>query len=302
MIMRSITQAQATRSVAIVTVSLVLSSTLLAQKAKHVEGREMVEQKLEEKYKLSTFTPGRGPIKTGTFVLVQKTGLEMVAAVTGLNATLPPTLSYQDGKLNKTGSKWSAIKNAALKDHLMPIDKGTALIVTKIEAKDDHIAFDVVTADAIEGTFYRAAIRFEFGKGYLDSPDMARIESAIGGLFQIEKQDKQAEGAQGGQQGPPPQGGPAPPPARGAPPRPAPPEAPAPAPEPQAAAPPPPPEPPAPPAPPAAPVEIKMGMTGDQVKAAKGAPTKSTKFGTKEILVYPDVKITLINGKVTNVE
>jgi len=201
MIKRSIIQVRTTRVVAAVTVSLVLSCTVFAEKGKHGDGREMVEQKLGEKYKLSTFTPGRGPITTGTFVLVQKPGLEMVAAVTGLNATLPPTLSYQDGKLTKTGSKWSAIKNAALKDHLMPFDKGTALIITKIEAKEDHVAFDVVSADAVEGTFYRAAIRFEFGKGYLETPDMSRIESAIGGLFQIEKQEESKQ--TGPQQGTP---------------------------------------------------------------------------------------------------
>jgi len=43
-------------------------------------------------------------------------------------------------------------------------------------------------------------------------------------------------------------------------------------------------------------------MTGDQVRAILGTPISSTKFGAKEILVYKDLKVTLVNGKVTNVE
>jgi len=45
-----------------------------------------------------------------------------------------------------------------------------------------------------------------------------------------------------------------------------------------------------------------MGMTGDQVRAALGKPVNTTKFGTKEIYTYDSMKVTLVNGKVTNVE
>src|SRR5882724_6827869 len=118
MTMSSLSQVPVSRILAAVAVSCALSTLSFAQKAKHGEGRELVEQKLLDKYKLSTFTPGRGPITTGAFLLVQKPGLEMVAAGGGLNATLPPTISYQDGRLTKMKSLGGFIKNSALRDRL----------------------------------------------------------------------------------------------------------------------------------------------------------------------------------------
>jgi hypothetical protein len=291
MTMPSCFRVSATPTVACLTVLLTFSGLSFAEKGK--PGRDEVEKKLEAKYKLSTFTPGRGTIQAGSFLLIQKNGLEMTAATAGFS--LPTAvLSFKDGRLSKT-TKTIML----LKDRLVPFPNGTALIVTKIEANDNNVAFEVVTADALEGTYYKASIHFDFGKGYLEPPDMNRIESAVASLFNIEKQEGQAGGQQqqqqpqqqGGRGGPPPQQAPqqqqqqqqqtySPPPP--------PPE--------------PPPAPPEPPAPPPAPVEIKMGMTGDQVKAALGKPTSSTKFGTKEIYVYPSMKVTLVNGKVTNVE
>ena len=295
--MPSYFQVLATRCVAVITVLLAFSSLSFAQKGKHTEGREEVEKNLEAKYKLSTFTPGRGTIQAGSFLLIQKNGLEMIAATGGFG--IPnAVLSYKDGRLTKTA------KTMFVKDRLVPFPFGTALIVTKIEAAESHVAFDVVSADALEGTYYKASIHFDFGKGYLDPPDMNRINGAVASLFTIEKQEGAQQGGQGGP--PPPQGGQggAPQAGRGGPPQyqQPPPQQQQQQQQQQPAAPPPPPEPPPPPPPPAAPVEIKMGMTGDQVKAALGKPSNMTKFGTKEIYAYPTMKVTLVNGKVTNVE
>jgi hypothetical protein len=63
----------------------------------------------------------------------------------------------------------------------------------------------------------------------------------------------------------------------------------------------PPPPPPAD-APPAPPKTISKGQTRDIVVATWGQPTKDIKLGTKEILVYPDMKVTFIAGKVSDVE
>jgi len=40
----------------------------------------------------------------------------------------------------------------------------------------------------------------------------------------------------------------------------------------------------------------------DQVTAAMGNPKQILKVGTKQIYVYPDLKITFVNGKVTDVQ
>jgi hypothetical protein len=77
-------------------------------------------------------------------------------------------------------------------------------------------------------------------------------------------------------------------------PSPAPAAAPAPAPM-QAIAPPPPPA-------DAPPPTIAVGQTVDQVTAAFGQPLRQAKLGAKEILYYKDMKVTFVDGKVTDVE
>jgi len=43
-------------------------------------------------------------------------------------------------------------------------------------------------------------------------------------------------------------------------------------------------------------------MTPDQVKNAIGVPDKIVNLGAKEIYVYKDIKVTFINGKVSDVQ
>ena len=59
---------------------------------------------------------------------------------------------------------------------------------------------------------------------------------------------------------------------------------------------------PAAPAPAAPPAEIAVGQTVEQVTAAMGNPKQIVKVGTKQIYVYPDLKITFVNGKVSDVQ
>ena len=68
------------RSLAVVAASLALCPMTFAAKKGDQQEREAVEQRLSGKYKLSTFTPGRGPITVGSILLVQKPGLDMIAA------------------------------------------------------------------------------------------------------------------------------------------------------------------------------------------------------------------------------
>src|SRR5258708_647306 len=55
-------------------------------------------------------------------------------------------------------------------------------------------------------------------------------------------------------------------------------------------------------APQAPPVKIELGQTTDQVAAGLGQPDKVVKLGEKEIYIYKDLKITFLNGKVSDVE
>lgn len=55
-------------------------------------------------------------------------------------------------------------------------------------------------------------------------------------------------------------------------------------------------------APPPEPAQIEKGQTPDQVKAALGQPDKIVNLGAKVIYVYKDIKVTFINGKVSDVQ
>ena len=60
----------------------------------------------------------------------------------------------------------------------------------------------------------------------------------------------------------------------------------------------------APPPPPSdqPPPEVKLGQSKDQVIAAFGQPQKIVTLGTKQILFFKDLKVTLVGGKVTDVQ
>jgi hypothetical protein len=59
---------------------------------------------------------------------------------------------------------------------------------------------------------------------------------------------------------------------------------------------------PPPDAAPAPPKTIALGQTKDEVVAAMGQPQKMVNLGAKEIYIYPDMKITFMNGKVSDVQ
>ena len=62
---------------------------------------------------------------------------------------------------------------------------------------------------------------------------------------------------------------------------------------------------PAPQGPPPAqepPKSIQLGQTIDQVKAILGQPEKTVNLGAKQIFVYKDLKVTFLDGKVSDVQ
>jgi hypothetical protein len=52
----------------------------------------------------------------------------------------------------------------------------------------------------------------------------------------------------------------------------------------------------------AAPAELSVGQTPEQVTVAMGQPKQIVKLGTKQIYVYPDMKVTFVNGKVSDIQ
>ena len=52
----------------------------------------------------------------------------------------------------------------------------------------------------------------------------------------------------------------------------------------------------------AEPQTIEKGQTPDQVQGSLGKPDKIVNLGTKQIWVYKDLKVTFVNGKVSDVQ
>lgn len=261
------------------------SSGAFAAKKDHSAGKEAVEKFLLSKYVVTPFNLGRGPSPPGVVVQLMKPGLESAPAT-----ALAPIFSYKEGRIRR------AIVTLAMKD-LAPLPYQTRLYITKIDAKDNYVLVDLVTTEAFDGAWFRSALHIEMGKTYLESPDVKNIDATIAEVLMIERPEppqrppyRQPTGGGGGYDNPLPQRNPVPTRIEDPPPPPAPPR-------PTVQEPPPPPPPP----PPAA-IEINPGMTADQVKKALGQPTSSNKLGTKEILVYQKMKVTLINGRVTDVQ
>ena len=271
-----------------------LFSTLLIgiASAAHAQDRAAIEQKLTSDYPLTKATADKTDIVTaGAVIVLQKDNLMMV----DVSASNPYQNNYKDGRITQ-----NALGKLAGFGHRLPgvstpggatrtFVAGEKFWVTKIEVKDNGVAFELFT-DAISDIRYRAVLTFPFPKG--GAPSVAQIEKTVAEVFKVQPADDTSA-----QQQPAAPAAPAAP-AQAAPPAPIPPPAP---PADAAPAPIPPPPPPAD-EPAAAPKTISLGQTRDQVIANLGQPQKDAKVGTKEILYYKELKVTLVNGKVSDVQ
>ncbi|HTB97015.1 MAG TPA: hypothetical protein VK716_08390 [Terracidiphilus sp.] len=239
-----------------------------------------IQQKLSGQFKLTSTTADRSDIVTaGDIVVLHKSGLVMYSTA----SPLPPSNTYKNGKI---GQGWGGFgKDLAIG---MASTEGTtandyphrAFVadekcwVTKIEVQKDGVLF-VLYSDPYNDVRYYGNLKIPFpNKKEVPTADVA-LQSVAEVLGVVPADDaggqNNSNGAsQAAAQAP---AGPA-----------------------MAAIPPPP--------PPAdtAPATISLGQSRDQVTAGLGQPLKDVKVGVKEILVYKDMKVTLKDGKVTDVE
>ena len=261
-----------------------------------------LEKQLEAHYSLTTPTADNTAIVTqGSTLILQKRGLSACGAVAPGHAATQNT--YKDGQI-RAGAAAAVRRFGALAGYI-PTVGGTAataagqagagrdfvngekVFVTRIDIDrgKDAIVFNLIS-DAFDSGRYLASLKFEFPKGTVGKArSRAGLMPLIDAVFQIAPDDSAAAAPAG-----------------------AAPAAPAPAqPAPAAAAPPPPPLPdiPPPPPPPADPPptqSIGVGQTIDQVVGIMGKPKSIVDLGTKKIYVYPDIKVTFVNGKMTTAE
>ncbi len=249
-----------------------------------------LQQKLTSEFSLTKTTDDRSDIVTGGAILVlHKDGLLMYSTPTAT----PPMNTYKDGRIqqsaagnylrslggmfHKGNGETSDLNNIPQRKFVT----GEKFWITGVTIQQDGVVLTVYS-DPFNDVRYYGQLKFPFPKNSIPPTDvMVRTVEEV-----ITVQPSDDAGNKGGNQdgaGAPPQGGSAPakPAAAMAP----------------IAPPPPPPDQPA-----APPKTISLGQTKDVVVATWGQPTKDIKLGTKEILVYPDMKVTFVAGKVSDVQ
>ena len=245
-----------------------------------------LDDQLQTKYKLAQLggdASAPALTQTGTVLIIQKAGILGV----------PPTsmavcaAKYQDGTLRPPSSMCTTM----VKRSSRPFQVGDKVYVTKIEvnSKSDRISLKILACDSCNGTnpptSFKSEVDFQFPKGILESANAAKVEDTIGTVLSVDRSSSPAPPAAPAAT-PPAQPAPAPPvPAA---PATTPPAQPAPA--------------PAAPATPAPPATIQLGQTIDQVVAILGQPEKTVDLGAKKIYLYKNLKVTFLDGKVSDVQ
>jgi hypothetical protein len=271
----------------------------------------LIKEKLGSEFKLTKITAAHDDIVTaGDVILLHKDGMMMCSS----DSAYAFSNTYQNGALggnlnNRASSsaanylKGKLFGGASLKDSITSggctsrkFVSGEKFWITDIRIAKDNSGIIVSTfSDAYNNVRYYGEIKFLFpAKNNVPPVDtevkaveevltVAPSDDAKGN--DAKKEDTAAPAAQGSAD----QAGKAPAPAADA--------APPPAPTPMAAIAPP------PPAADAPPPTIKVGQTKDQVVAGFGQPVHTAQPSSiKEIYFYKDMKVTFVNGKVSNIE
>ncbi len=252
-----------------------------------------LQEQLAAQYKLvkmGSDTSGYSVVEAGTLLAVQKGG---ILAVPYSDKTILTT-RYEGGNVHSPNAvavqarkalfgHFSQTASEGQSTHLFA--KGDKVYPTKIDVNvaKDSVTLGIVACDTCNKTdpptYNKAQVQFQFPAGSLANASAGQVEDVIGQLLSISSDDSQQGGDQGGgqqggndQQGNNQQGG-----DQGGAQQ-------------------------APAAPPAEPAQIEKGQTPDQVKAALGNPDKIVNLGTKMIYVYKDIKVTFLNGKVSDVQ
>jgi hypothetical protein len=238
-----------------------------------------IQEQLAAQYKLvkmGSDTSGYSVISAGTVLAIQKGGILGVpysdtsvlstkyegGAVHTPSGILSKGIGLGMGRFGKTQTT-----------HLFQV--GDKVYASKIEVNPakDIVAVNIVACDSCNKTdpptYNKAQVIFQFPKGTLAKASAGDVEDTIGQLLSISEDTQQDQGGQQGGQAA--QGG-----------------------QDQQA--------PQQPEQQAEPQTIEKGQTTDQVQAALGKPDKIVNLGPKQIYVYKDLKVTFLNGKVSDVQ
>ena len=265
--------------------SSIVAAVLASCPGAQAQDAVSIQQKLIAQYPLTKATADRTDIVTAGAVLVlEKDNLLMYTVTT----TLPASNTYKNGKINNaTIPKCPPIVCGHLPGlpTIPNVDQrkfvaGEKFWVPGIEAHDDGIVFDLLS-DPYSDVRYYSTLKFPYPKGSVPSADA--MMSAVAEVIKVAPSDDSASSGDDKKQPAAPASQTAQAPEQQSPMPPI--------------APPPPPD-----APPAAPKTIEKGQTKEVVVAIFGQPSKVIKLSGKEIDVYPDMKVTYVNNKVSDVQ
>jgi hypothetical protein len=274
--------------ISFVAISVVITVLVAGAGAQAVSLKEQLDA--QYKYaKLGQDSSGYSVVQEGTLLAVQKGGIKGVPS----SSTITRSATFQDGTVHaaadpagnssaqKVGKLLCGLHKCPTAPDAVNDEKttkffkvGDKVYPTKIEVNlaKDQVIMGIVACDTCNKTdpptYNKANVIFQFAQASLAKASAGDVEDTIGQLLSISTDDQKAQDAQQDQQ-----------PAADAVP---------------AAA--------AAPAAQAEPQSIEKGMTPEQVEAALGKPQKKVTIGTKQLYIYQDMKVTFINGKVSDVQ
>ena len=260
------------RERAIQVIALMVAGIFLRSVAAAQNTPTSLRQQLRAQYKIvriGSDSNGTSVLQPGTVLTVQKGGILGVGPKT--IEVCPST--YQDNDLRLPG----ALCKSMARKNTRNFQVGEMVYPSKIDVnfRKETISFAITACDSCNGvnppTFFKSEVIFQFAKGYLETASVQQVEDMIGQVFAIanSSEAQQPQGPQGEQPAvqPAAEGG-------------------------QTGK----------EQPPAQPKTIQLGMAPAEVQAVLGQPEKIVNLGSKQIFVYKDLKVTFVDGKVSDVQ
>jgi hypothetical protein len=245
-----------------------------------------LQEQLAAQYKvvkMGSDTSGYSVIEKGTLLEIKKGGILGVP----YSDTSVLSTKYESGVVHTPSSLLSKGIGFGMSKfgktqttHLFAAGDKVYPQKVEVDLNKDSVNLTVVACDTCNKTdpptYNKAKVVFQFPKGSLGKASAGDVEDTIGQLLAISEESQDDQGGQqqggdqqqGGQQGGGQQGGGQQQQQQQQ----------------------------------AEPQTIEKGMTPDQVQGALGKPDKIVNLGTKQLYIYKDMKVTFVNGKVTDVQ
>lgn len=249
------------QTVMLILIGVASASTLAAQPS-----ASLIDQ-LTQRYTLTRVDPDGTVTQAGTVVSI---GQHLLRANPIYGDRYQPN-SYKKGRVSQPTFMKPSRDNVRLADSLDYISFNESVYINKIEATDSDVIFSLQTCAASMTrrlpAIYRAALSFQFQKGFVSAGNLQQIENTIAEVLTVVGR---SESSGGSAQPTPPTGTATPPPSQQG-------------------------------GQPGLDI-VHVGQTVEEVKGLLGQPDKIENAGGKVTYSYTGLKVTFTNGKVSDVQ